>query len=112
MDQGKPTDSDSLLYPAYYRLKITRLRWLHAPDANYGSDYGNLSKRFNAGNTTGLANIGTQALEPMVVDGRALAASVTPSTVQPSLRGNAALEVKITSADGTTETLILPPVGD
>lgn len=112
MVNGKPVDDESLIYPAYYRTKAARGRWLHAPDSGWGSDFPNINKRFNGGDLRGLANIQRQALQPMIEDGRALAIDVTADTTQQGLRNNSALAVKITSADGITETLNLPAVGD
>lgn len=111
MQDGKPIPSESLLYPAYYRLKIGRNRWMYAPDANYGSDLANIKKRFNGRDLTGVAATALKAIMPIQEDGRALAVDVQPDTQQQALRNNVALHASITSADGTTETLDLPVVG-
>ena len=111
MTNGKPTESESLLYPAYYRTKIRRGAWMHAPDSRYGSDFGNISQRFNGRDLPTLANIQKQALQPMIDDKRAIAVDVTYDGTQQGIRNNSALKANITSADGTTETLLLPPLG-
>lgn len=112
MTDGKPTDSDSLIYPAYYRLRIGRKRWMYAPDDSYGSDLAQLKKRFNGKDLTGVKNVEERALKPMIDDGRALAIDVTYDTQQQSERSNVQTSVLITSADGTTEVISLPPIGD
>lgn len=112
MIDGKPVDDESLKYPAYYRTKATRGKWLHAPDDKWGSDFGNLKKRFNGGDLNGLANIQRQALQPMIDDGRAIAINVSFVGQQQGSRNNSELHADITSANGITETLVLPPVGE
>lgn len=109
---GKPVDSDSLIYPAYYRLKIGRNRWMYAPDDAYGSDLAQIKKRFNGRDLTSVKNIQERALKPIIDDGRALAIDVSYNSQQTSLRNNIQTAVVITSADGTTEVLQLPPIGD
>lgn len=111
MTKGKPTDSDSLLYPAYYRLMIARGRWMYAPNTQYGSDLGTIKKRFNGRDLTGIAATAQKALAPIQEDGRALAIDVVPDSQQQALRNNVALSVTLTSAEGITETLNLPVVG-
>jgi hypothetical protein len=51
-------------------------------------------------------------LKPLVDDGRAIVADVQNLTDDSIARNNSGLQVNITSADGVSETIPLPPVGD
>jgi phage gp46-like protein len=108
MQNGSPISSDSLDNPAYYRIRIHRLKWMYAPDTNYGSDLYTLEKK--EGNAA--LNMITTALQPMVDDGRALGVDPEFVTPQPSSRNEAAISVEITDAQGIQQNLTLPPVGN
>lgn len=111
MTDGKPTESDSPLYPAYYRLTIARGRWLYAPDTQYGSDLGLQSKRSSSQSLNALSNIASRALQPLLDDGRAISVDVALTQPQPTSRNQAALDIEIVNPEGVTETLSLPPIG-
>ncbi len=110
MEGGSPVPSESLTIPAYYRLKVQRGRWLHAPDDGYGSDFYLIRKRFNGGDLSGLQNIAEKALQPMIDDGRASDVEVTPNRSQQTSRNNSLLGIKIADAQGQVEELDLPPI--
>lgn len=108
MTGGAPTDSSDLIYPAYYRISIPRLKWLYAPDTKYGSDLNTLQKK--AGNAA--LNMIQTALEPMIDDGRALAVDPEFTSPQPASRNMAGIKINITDAEGTVTTLPLPTIGN
>lgn len=109
MTKGAPVDDSSLIYPAYYRLKVKRTQWLYAPNDQYGSDFYTIKKRFNPGDVNPLANIGAVALQPIIDDGRASDVDVTYRTSQ-SLN-DTQLSAVITDAQGQPQTLNLPSIG-
>lgn len=106
---GSPVEDDSLIYPAFYRVKIKRSQWLYAPDTNYGSDLYTVKKRFNPTELDPLQNIVDVSLQPMIDDGRASA--VETDYLAPKGLNDAQLSVTITDAEGTPQTLSLPAVG-
>lgn len=109
MQNGAPVESDSLIYPAYYRLKTPRTKWLYAPDTNYGSDYWTVNKRFNPNDTNPLVNMTEVALQPMIDDGRA--SDVAATYTAPKGLNDTQISAVITDAQGTPQTLNLPVVG-
>lgn len=111
MEGGSPVPTESLVVPAFYRLRIHRGRWMYAPNDEYGSDYFLVKKRFNGGDLSGLKNIGEKALRPMVDDKRAKKAVVTPDPQPQQSRSNSFLKIQIVDAQGEVEELGLPPIG-
>lgn len=109
MENGSPVEDDSLIYPAYYRLKVRRTQWMYAPDTEYGSDFYTVKKRFNPNEVVSLTNIAESALAPMVEDGRA--SSVEANFLTPAGRNDVQLSVTIIDAQGQPQTLNLPAVG-
>lgn len=109
MTNGAPVESTSLIYPAYYRLKVERTQWLYAPDVNYGSDFYTIKKRFTATDANVLTNLAERALQPMIDDGRA---SVIDATfLAPKSINDSELQVDITDAQGQPQVLNLPVIG-
>ena len=106
---GSPVEDDSLIYPAYYRLKVRRTQWLYAPDTHYGADFYTVKKRFNPNDVNGLTNMAEVALQPMIDDGRA--SDVTATYLAPAGLNDTQLSVVITDAQGQPQTLNLPAVG-
>lgn len=109
MTNGAPVEDPSLIYPAFYRIKIKRTQWLYAPDTKYGSDLYTVKKRFNPNDVNPLTNMIDVALQPMIDDGRAT--TVESSYLAPKSLNDAQLAVTITDAQGEPQTLSLPPVG-
>lgn len=109
MVNGSPVEDDSLIYPAYYRLKIKRSQWLYAPNTSYGSDFYTVKKRFNPNDTNPLINIANVALQPMIDDGRA--SEINASYTTPKSLNDTQLSVEIKDAQGQPQTLKLPAVG-
>lgn len=109
MKNGTPVVDDSLIYPAFYRLKVRRTKWLYAPDTSYGSDLYTVKKRFNPNDTTNVTNMVEVALQPMVDDGRAVA--IDSKYLAPQGRNDIQLSTTITDAQGQPQTLNLPAVG-
>lgn len=109
MTNGAPVDDPSLIYPAYYRLKTERTKWLYAPDNLYGSDFYTVKKRFSVNDVNPLNNLAKRALQPMLTDKRAKNVSATFLT--PAGRNDVELSVTIVDSQGKPQTLNLPPVG-
>lgn len=109
MVNGAPVDDPSLIYPAYYRLKTKRTKWLYAPDTSYGSDLYTIKKRFNPNDVNPVSNIAEVALQPMVEDGRA--SDVSVGYLAPAGLNDIQLSAIITDAQGQPQTLNLPSVG-
>lgn len=107
MQNGAPVLSADLTYPAYYRCKIPRKKWLYAPDSNYGSDFATQYKQISS-NTSVLEAIATRAMQPIIDDGRAAAISVT--TLQRSRTGTQ-LQTDITPVVGEVQTIQFDPIG-
>jgi phage gp46-like protein len=106
MLNGAPTEDESLIYPAYYRLKIKRTQWLYAPDTFYGSDFYTVKKHFRPNEMNSLSDIALKALQPIEDDGRA---SDLTATIQPSAgRNDAQLSIEIIDAMGQPQKLNLP----
>ncbi len=108
MTQGKPVDSADLKFPAYYRLKIKRQKWMYAPDSKYGSDYYKVTRNYTTKPQTALEKIAARALQPIVDDGRATNIAVTVSGVS---RNGVAVDCAITSGQNTLSTLTLNGLG-
>lgn len=106
---GAPVEDTSLIYPAFYRLKVKRSQWLYAPDARYGSDLHTVKKRFNPNDVNPLTDLCVRALAPMVDDGRALSTETT--FLAPIGRNDVQMQTVITDAQGTPQTLNLPAIG-
>lgn len=107
MEGGAPKQTDSLRIPAYYRLKISRSKWLYAPNAQYGSDFYLLKKRRSNQDASTVENTAAAALQPIADDGRASSIEIT--TTQ-TARNGVALEAIITDAEGNPEKLVLPRI--
>lgn len=109
MTKGAPIDDPSLIYPAYYRLKVKRTQWLYAPDNLYGSDFWTVKKRFGPGDVNPLSDIADKALQPMIDDGRA---DSVVSEFRASIgRNDAQISTTIVDAEGTPQSLNLPVIG-
>lgn len=104
---GSPQQTDSLLIPAYIRLKTRRTQWLYAPNTEYGSDFYLVKKRRTNENASTIESIGARALQPMIDDSRASQIDITTTAVA---RQGLQLETDITDARGKSETLILPQI--
>jgi len=108
MSGGSPVQSNSLVLPAYYRLKTKRTKWLYAPDNEYGSDYYTVLKRPASNSNTKLENIGAVALQPLVDDGRAKSVELT---VTQNTRGGTELKTAIVDASGEIQTFVFNGLG-
>lgn len=105
---GNLTRDETLLFPAYARLKIQRGKWLYAPNSDYGSDFGLVKKR-SASAAPVLQNIALRALQPILDDGRAVDAE---ATVLPSNgRHDAQLEITIQDRNQQVLSFEIQPVG-
>lgn len=105
--QGSPEQTDSLLIPAYIRLKAPRTRWMYAPDTDWGSDFYTVRKRQTALDGSLCEQIGVRALKPLIDDGRASKVTLT-ATVQ--ARGAVGLETKIADAGGNESSAVFKPI--
>lgn len=106
MTNGAPVEDDSLIYPAFYRLKIKRTQWLYAPDDNYGSDFYTVKKHFRPNAINALTDIALKALQPLEDDNRA--SSIDASFLPSQGRNDAQLSINITDAMGQPQQLSLP----
>lgn len=106
MERGSPVEDDSLITPAIIRLKVQRQRWLHAPNSKYGSEF--YASHVRVKTTAELEKIGSQALQPLVDDGRAQNVDVQTTAAQ---RGGIALNIEITNSLGQPEVLTFTPLG-
>lgn len=104
---GSPEQTDSLLIPAYIRLKAPRTRWLYAPDTEWGSDFYTVRKRHSALDGSLCEQIGSRALKPLIDDGRASKVTLT-ATVQ--TRTGIGLETKIADAGGNVSSATFKPI--
>lgn len=118
MVNGAPVDSERLLEPARFRLRIPRTEapvpgqprvgWMYAPDARFGSTLSQIKKRHSTQDPSQIETAMALALEPMVDDGRAADIEVTATVYT---RHGAGLETKITDARGDVEKLNLQGLG-
>lgn len=104
---GNPIETDSLLVPAYIRLKAQRTRWLYAPNPDWGSDFYTVRKRHSTLDGSLCEQIGAHALKPLIDDGRASTVTLT-ATVQ--TRGGVGLETEITDSGGEAQTAVFIPI--
>lgn len=104
---GSPVQTNSLLLPSYYRLKVKRQRWLYAPDTDYGSDLFSIVKQV-ASTPTSLENIALRALRPLVDDGRASSIEVE---VTKNVRHSNEMQVKVRDASGQVEVTTFSGLG-
>lgn len=111
MVNGAPVEDESLVYPAFYRIKVRRTQWMYAPNTKYGSDFYTVKKHFRPNEINSLTDIALKALQPLEDDGRAL--SVDAEFNSSNGRNDAQLSLKITDAMGQVQQLDLPslPVG-
>lgn len=105
---GSPVVTTSLKMPAYFRLKVQRTRWLHAPDVNYGSDFWTRRTRLTNNEPTIAKTIGTRALAPILLDGRAQSIDTVVESVK---RNRIQLVSKLKDSTGHVETVTLNPIG-
>jgi phage gp46-like protein len=108
MEGGAPKQTDSLLIPAYIRMKVKRKKWMYAPDDQYGSDFYLIQKNLTSQDATRVENTAANALRPLVVDGRAEEISV--QAVGRS-RHDVGIQTKILDARGENEETSIIPVG-
>lgn len=108
MTNGAPVDSADLIYPAYYRLKIKRQKWMYAPDNKFGSDYYKLLRNYTTKPQVALEKIAARALQPIVDDGRATSINVTVTGVA---RNGVTVEADISSGQTQVSTLTLTGLG-
>lgn len=107
-ENGAPVETDSLMVPAYFRLKIKRDGWMYAPDANYGSIFNRIKKNPTGGDTSKIENAGAVALQPILDDGRAV--SITVETTF-AARNSVGLDIKIERQRGVFDQLEIPALG-
>jgi phage gp46-like protein len=109
MTNGSPIDDPSLIYPAYYRIKVSRTRWMYAPNDRFGSDLYTVKKRFTVNDMNPVNNLVSRALQPIIDDKRAKSVSVEIQA--PFGRNDVEMAVTIVDSQGKPQTLNLPAVG-
>lgn len=107
MKGGSPLQTDSLVIPAYHRLKTNRTQWLYAPNDDYGSDFYLVKKRRTNENASTIESIGARAVQAIIDDGRASQIDISTTDVA---RQGLQLETDITDARGKVEKLVLPQI--
>lgn len=105
---GSPVSTESLTIPAYIRLKTKRLKWLYAPDSNYGSDFYLLQKRQSTKDASNVEAVAVKALQPMIDDGRATEIEVSADI---ATRNAVGMTTKIVDARGEPDLLVIPSLG-
>lgn len=110
MRNGAPAHDASLAPPVRLRLRAPRKGWLYAPDSQYGSDFYLYRRRRSVDFRDQLAeNLASQALEPMVTDGRIGTVEVDTSETK---RGGLALTIRITDRQELEQDpIVVTPVG-
>lgn len=109
MDGGAPEETNSLLIPAYFRLKVQRQTWLYAPDNSYGSDFATLKKNLTTGGSADrIEQVAAAAVQPIADDGRASEIVVEAKGLA---RHGAELQVTITDAAGNVEETTFKGLG-
>ena len=107
MQGGAPKNTESLAIPAYFRLKISRNRWLYAPDTDYGSDFHLIKKRKTNGDASDIENIAARALQPLIDDGRAQSITIR---AQQQVRHGVGIQVNIVDQEGDVQELEFVPL--
>jgi phage gp46-like protein len=107
IEKGSPIETDSLLVPAYYDLKIQKGKWLYAT-AKEGSEFHTIKKNPTVGGKKIMENIGEKALQVMLDDGRA--SSITVTAEAPA-RGVFDLTTKIVDAQGNVDKTTFKGIG-
>ena len=106
---GAPEQTDSLLVPAYIRMRAKRTKWMYAPDKNWGSDLYTVTKNRSLNDATFLENIAARALKPLIDDDRAESITVSTEVVA---RHGVGMKTKIIDARGEGEQITLIPIGN
>lgn len=109
MINGAPSETNSLLPPAYRRLKSKRKQWLYAPDKTWGSNFYLVKKRGTAISSGLLDTTAVDALLPMITDGRAK----TVDSQSNAVTDRHAAEMTITIYDQQGNPTVIPfnPIG-
>lgn len=106
---GKPTLDTSLAPAIRCRLRCHRKKWLHSPDALYGSDFFTYNRRKSVTFSDALGeNIASKAIQPMVNDGRADNLVIA---TQSTNRGGVALAITLTDKQQNQPLTVSVPVG-
>ncbi len=108
MKDGAPVQTDSLRIPAYHRLKISRTRWMYAPDSRYGSDFFKMKKRQTNGDTSAVENTAARSLQPLLDDQRAQRIDIEFDAVS---RHGVGVKIRIISAEGQAEDFTINSLG-
>lgn len=107
-DNGVPEETDSLLVPAYFRLKTKRTQWLYSTDDTFGSDFYLQKKRKSGQDASAIESVGSRALQPLIDDGRASEVTVTATVAS---RNAVGMETEIIDARGEPEQIVFPSLG-
>ena len=102
---GVPQQDQTLGTPALIRLATPRGRWLHAPDAQYGSTLHTLNRR--VASAAEFINASQSALQPLVDQNRAQSVSVT---LTGSARGDLRSQVRIVDEEGAPQIFNFTPI--
>ncbi len=106
---GKPVLTTSLAPPCRARLRGHRLKWMHAPDSQWGSDMHTYVRRKSVDFSDGLGeSIVTKAMQPLQQDGRIDNLEVV---TQQSQRGGVAFGVNFLDRQKNEDVLVTVPVG-
>lgn len=107
LSRGNPVRDESLAFPAYARLTIAQNSWLYAPDDEYGSQFHAVRKN-DAATDRLLTSIATNALKPLLDDGRAESIVVNGAD---AARHGRSLQATIVGIEGEPVSIGFRPVG-
>ena len=104
---GGPEQTDSLLVPAYIRLRTGRGTWLYAQSDQFGSNFYKQKKHVSSQNASLYESLGESALQPMLDDGRAKRITLNATV---ATRNGIGLETAIVDGRGKEEKFTFNPV--
>src|SRR6185369_16063681 len=108
-DAGKPVMDSTLRGPARTLLRAHRGGWMHAPDAEWGSDFHTYNRRRSVEFSDGLGeSIALKALKRFVTSGRA---DNLETTTQFAQRGGVAIKVTFLDRQQQQEYCVTTKVG-
>lgn len=108
MEDGAPVETDSLLVPAFHRLRIQQGSWMYQPDDRYGSRFSVFKKRETGGDMSDIENVALIALQPILDDGRASQIGVEATS---ATRHTVGLKAVVIKARGTFDQFEIPSLG-
>lgn len=103
MADGAPMRDETLQFPAYVRLKVEKEAWMYAPSRDFGSSLSGTTRRQKTTPTL-TRKLMEKALEPLLLDGRAVTIDVEVKNIS---RYGVDTDIVIVDASGQDQTLEL-----